>query len=142
MTQLARFVCVGASNTLVSFVAYLLLVSAAAPSAVAAAVAFAAGAANGYVLNRRWTFAARDSRRARITYACVQAAGALAASALVWLLVHETAAGRIDAYVASIPPVTLLTFLANRLWTFADQTDGPAAGVAHPARRASSSGAA
>ena len=89
--------------------------------ALAAAVAFAAGAANGYVLNRRWTFSARDSARARLGYVCVQVAGALTTSLLVWLAVHEAAAGRIAAYVVAVPPVTVLMFLANRVWTFADR---------------------
>jgi len=47
--------------------------------------------------------------------------GALTAGALVWLLVHEAGAERIAAYAAAMPPVTVSTFLANRLWTFADQ---------------------
>jgi len=116
--QFARFAVVGATNTLVSLAAYSLLVSASTPYVVAAAVAFAAGAANGYVLNRRWTFAADDSPRARVAYLCIQTAGALAASAIVWLLVHETGAERIAAYAVAIPPVTVSTFLANRLWAF------------------------
>jgi putative flippase GtrA len=119
--QFVRFTCVGATNTLVSFLAYSALLAAATPYAVAAVLAFAAGAVNGYVLNRRWTFAAADSRRARLVYVCVQAAGALTAGALVWLLVHTTAAGHVAAYAAAIPPVTVATFLANRRWAFADQ---------------------
>jgi putative flippase GtrA len=119
--QFGRFVVVGASNTAISFVAYALLVSLSTPYVLAAAVAFALGAVNGYVLNRRWTFAARDSGRARLVYAGVQTAGVLTTSLLVWLLVHEAAAGRIGAYAGAIPPVTVSMFLANRLWTFADR---------------------
>jgi putative flippase GtrA len=119
--QLARFVAVGASNTVVSFAAYALLLEISTPYVLAATVAFALGAVNGYALNRRWTFSARDSARARLVYVCVQAAGALATSLLVWLLVHEAATGRIGAYVGAIPPVTLAMFMANRLWTFADR---------------------
>jgi putative flippase GtrA len=116
--QLARYVTVGAANTAISFAAYALLIAVAVPSGAAAALAFAAGAVNGYVLNRRWTFAAADSTRARTAYVCVQAAGALASGALVWALVHEAGAGRVGAYLAAVPPVTLATFLANRFWTF------------------------
>jgi putative flippase GtrA len=119
--QLARFVLVGASNTAISFAAYALLVSVSTPYVLAAAVAFALGAVNGYALNRRWTFSARDSRRSRLVYVCVQTAGALATSLLVWLLVHEAATGRIGAYAGAIPPVALSMFLANRLWTFAER---------------------
>jgi putative flippase GtrA len=120
--QFARYLAVGAANTAISFVAYALLVSVSTPYAPAAAVAFGIGAVNGYVLNRRWTFSAADTTRARLAYVCVQAAGALATGLLVWLCVHETAAGRIGAYVLAVPPVTVLMFLANRLWTFADRS--------------------
>ncbi len=116
--QLARYVTVGAANTAISFACFALLIAVAVPSEVAAALAFAAGAVNGYMLNRRWTFAARDSTRARVAYVCVQAAGALASGALLWALVHEAGTGGIAAYVAAVPPVTLATFVANRLWTF------------------------
>ena len=40
---------------------------------------------------------------------------------LVWLAVHEAAAGRLAAYLVAVPPVTAATFLANRTWTFADR---------------------
>ncbi len=116
--QLARYLAVGATNTAVSFAAYALLVAVGIPAGAAAILAFALGAVNGYVLNRRWTFAAPDSARARVAYVCVQAVGALASGALVWTLVHGAGAGRIDAYVAAVPPVTVATFLANRRWTF------------------------
>src|SRR5436309_3402343 len=104
--QFARFVVVGAGNTAISVLAYAVLVTLSTPYVVAAAAAFAAGAVNGYVLNRRWTFAAPDSRRARVVYAGIQAAGALATSLLVWLLVHEAAAERIGAYFGAVSPVT------------------------------------
>jgi putative flippase GtrA len=119
--QFARFLAVGATNTAISFAVYALLLAVPAPYVLAAAVAFAAGAANGYILNRRWTFSARDSARARLGYVCVQAAGALTTGLLVWLAVHEAAAGRIAAYAVAVPPVTVLMFLANRVWTFADR---------------------
>jgi putative flippase GtrA len=88
---------------------------------LAAPLAFAAGALNGYILNRRWTFAARDTTRARISYVVVAGAGAVATSLLVLLLVDGLGAGRVWAYVIAIPPVTLATFAANRAWTFAER---------------------
>jgi len=87
---------------------------------VAAPLAFAVGALNGYILNRRWTFSARDTTRARVLYVLVAAAGALSTSLLVLLFVDVVGTGRVWAYVAAIPPVTLGTFVANRFWTFAD----------------------
>jgi putative flippase GtrA len=119
--QLVRFLVVGVGNTVVSFVVYRLLLAAGVWYVVAAPLGFAAGAVNGYVLNRRWTFAARDSTRARVLYVAVQAAGAVSTSLLVVLFVRVAGTGHVWAYAAAILPVTLCMFAANRLWTFAER---------------------
>jgi putative flippase GtrA len=121
--QLARFLVVGAGNTAISFVVYRLLLALGMPYVPAASLAFAAGAVNGYVFNRRWTFAARDTTRARLAYVAVQVAGALASALLVYLFVHGAGTTRVLAYALTIPPVTLGTFVANRLWTFAESDE-------------------
>ncbi len=119
--QLARFLLVGLANTALSFVVYRILLALEMPYVLAAPLAFAAGAVNGYVFNRRWTFAARDSTRARIAYLAVQGVGALSTSLLVLLFVRAAGTGKVWAYLAAIPPVTLCMFVANRLWTFAER---------------------
>ena len=134
LLQLVRFLVVGAGNTVLSFLAYTALVLAGVPYWVAGPVGFAAGAVNGYVLNRRWTFAARDSYRARARYLAVQVGGLGATTGLLWLFV---AAGtdRIAAYALTVPLVTFAMFTANRAWTFAARADGrrsPSAPAAAP----------
>jgi putative flippase GtrA len=119
LPQLARFLAVGVANTLISLAVYRGLLAAGTPYPAAAALAFAAGAVNGYALNRVWTFAARDTARARAVYVAVQVAGAGSSSLLVLLLVEGAGLGRLPAYLATLPPVTLLAFAANRRWTFA-----------------------
>jgi putative flippase GtrA len=119
--QLARFLVVGVGNTVLSFVVYRLLLAFGVWYVLAAPLAFAAGALNGYVFNRRWTFAARDSTRARVLYVAVQAIGALSTSLLVLFFVRAAGTGRVWAYLAAILPVTLSMFAANRVWTFADR---------------------
>jgi putative flippase GtrA len=121
-SQLARFLVVGVANTVLSFVVYRLLLAAGAWYVIAAPLAFAAGAINGYVFNRRWTFVAPDSVRARVLYVAVQIVGAVSTSLLVLFFVHAVGTGRVWAYLASIPPVTLCMFAANRLWTFAGRS--------------------
>jgi putative flippase GtrA len=118
--QFARFLVVGVGNTVLSFIVYRVLLAFGAWYVVAAPLAFAAGAVNGYVLNRRWTFSARDSTRARILYVAVQVTGALSTSLLVPLFV-AAGVGKVGAYLAAIPPVTVCMFVANRVWTFADR---------------------
>jgi putative flippase GtrA len=119
--QFGRFLLVGVANTVLSFVVYRLLLALETWYVIAAPVAFAVGALNGYVLNRRWTFAARDSARARFLYVAVQVAGALSTSLLVVFFVRVVDVGKVGAYLAAIPPVTVLMFVANRRWTFAER---------------------
>jgi putative flippase GtrA len=120
--QLGRFLVVGLSNTVLSFLAYRFLLAIGAWYVLAAPLAFAVGALNGYVFNRRWTFAAPDTTRARVLYVVVQAAGALSTSLLVLFFVRGLGTGRVWAYLAAIPPVTLCMFAANRWWTFGKRT--------------------
>jgi len=51
----------------------------------------------------------------------VQAAGAASTSLLVLFFVSVVGLDKVLAYIAAIPPVTVSTFMANRLWTFADR---------------------
>jgi putative flippase GtrA len=122
MRQFSRFLIVGVGNTVLSFLSYRLLLFLGTPYAVAAPLSFAVGALNGYVFNRRWTFAARDSTRARVLYVGVQAVGAASLSLLVVLMVRGAGAGQVGAYLVAIPPVTVCMFAANRLWTFGDRS--------------------
>jgi putative flippase GtrA len=116
--QFVRYVLVGAVNTALSFGVYRGLLEIGTPYLVAAPVAFAVGSLNGYVFNRRWTFAASDTGRSRVAYVIVQAAGAGTTSLLVYLFT-AAGTGHVWAYLAAIPPVTVGTFAANRWWTFA-----------------------
>jgi putative flippase GtrA len=117
--QFSRFVVVGASNTLLSFVTYIAAVRLGSPYPLAAAAGFAAGAVNGYLLNRRWTFGSDDSAGARVRYLGVQLGGLLATSTLLWAFM-DAGLGHIAGYLLAVPIVTVAMFVANRQWTFAD----------------------
>jgi putative flippase GtrA len=119
--QFIRFLIVGVANTVISFVVYRLLLVFGVWYLVAAPVAWAIGAVNGYLFNRRWTFAARDSTRARILYVLVTAAGAASSSLLVLLFAGGVGIGKVEAFLAALPLVTVSTFMANRVWTFSDR---------------------
>ncbi len=119
--QFVRYLVVGVGNTLLSFIAYRLLLAIDTPYAVAALLAFAVGALNGYIFNRRWTFAARDTTRARVLYVGLQVFGAVTTSLLVVVLVRWLSVPHGIAYLAAVPPVTVTLFVANRLWTFRER---------------------
>jgi putative flippase GtrA len=64
--QAARFIVVGALNTVVDLAAlYLLMLVPGMPEVVAKAVSYALGICNSFVLNKYWTFSAGRSERGR-----------------------------------------------------------------------------
>jgi putative flippase GtrA len=136
--QFGRFALVGGTNAGISLCVDAALLSTGLASSLAAPAAFAAGALNGYVLNRRWTFAAADSLRARLSYILVQIGGLASTVGLVSAIDRLAKPGHFTAYIAAAPPVTLAMFFANRSWTFAlpgrrtqcRRVAGPAAGEA------------
>ena len=126
--QLVRFGTVGASNTIVSFVAYAVALRLGVRYLPAGAGAFALGATNGFVLNRTWTFRHRGpALAAGWRYLVVQLVGLVVDVALLRLAVHGLGLGRLPAQVVAAVPVTLLCFALSRVWVFgASQPDAPA----------------
>jgi putative flippase GtrA len=120
--QFPRFVVVGASNTAISLITYALMIRLGLLYWVSGAAAFLLGSANGYVLNRRWTFGSPDSSDRRVKYLLLQLAGLGATTALLWLFVSSGALARIEAYALALPLVTIGIFLANRAWVFTSTT--------------------
>jgi putative flippase GtrA len=129
-SQLPRYVVVGAANTLLSAAVFAALSGVGVPSVLAAALAFLAGAANGYAWNRGWTFRARDTRAARLRYLAVQALGLAATTG--GLATLAPAVGADAGYALVLPAVTLATFAANRAWTFSSPGARAARGTPTP----------
>ena len=122
LVEFARFALVGVSNTVLSYVVYSVLVALSVPYPVAGAAGFAAGAVNGYRLNRRWTFKLAASPSLQARYVAVQLAGLGATSLLLWLLVAGSHLHRLPGYALTVPVVTVSTFAANRAWVFGRET--------------------
>ena len=118
--QELRFVLVGATNTALTLSAYALLVLGGVPSPMAGALGWALGAANGYRLNRGWTFrSALRGLTPAARYVAVQALGAGLDALGVWLAVGDGHLHRLEGEIAILPAVTLLTFALCRGWVFA-----------------------
>jgi putative flippase GtrA len=114
--RFAKFAVVGASNTILSAAVFVALTGVQVPGPPAAVAAFACGAVNGYVWNRRWTFRAAASPSARARYAAVQL-GALSVTSLAAL------GGRVF-YVVALGCVTCATFAASSRWAFGGPRSG------------------
>jgi putative flippase GtrA len=116
--QFGRFLLVGLSNTAISLAAYAVLVGVGLHYLPAGGVAFALGAVNGYFLNRHWTFGRPRASSAPLKYLVVQLGGLGLTEILLWLFASAAGAGRFVAFFATLPIVTVVTFAANRTWTF------------------------
>lgn len=120
---LPRYVLVGGSNTLISLAVYASLLSLGLGYAAAVAVAYAAGLANGYTLNRRWTFLAGSfSIDSLARYTAIQVSGLLLSVGLTSLFVERFGVPSFPALVLSWPPVIAVTFTATRFWAFGSRT--------------------
>jgi putative flippase GtrA len=134
--QLARFATVGVANTAITLGTYAVAVHAGVRYLPAGAAAYALGGANGFALNRTWTFGHRGrALPAAARYAAVTAAGILANLALLGAAV-ALGIPRIAAEVVAVAPVTLVTFALNRVWAFTSEDAPPSKPPAVVARRA------
>ncbi len=120
VVQFVKFGIVGVSNTLITFVVYTLLLKVFGVWYIAAsAIGFIAGAINGFVLNRRWTFAGHvGDAFTPLRWAVVQSGGLGINLGLLYLLVHDAGLDKLLAQAAATVVVTVSTFIVNRAWTF------------------------
>ena len=117
--RLVRYATVGVANTLLTFVTFAVLTHAGVAASFASALAFAAGAINGYALNRSWTFQARGGPGTLARYIAVQALGAACSAAGIVIVAAAITARRPLDECLVIPAVTLLTYTLSRRVVFA-----------------------
>jgi putative flippase GtrA len=114
-----RYVLVGISNTAISMVVYIALLAVGVGYVAAVVAAYLAGLANGYTLNRRWTFLAGSFSIGSLSrYTAVQGTGLLMSVGLTSLFVELLDVPEVAALMLSWPPVIAVTFTATRLWAF------------------------
>ncbi len=120
VVQFVKFGIVGISNTLITFAVYTVLLKVFGVWYIAAsAIGFIVGATNGFLLNRRWTFADHvGDAYTPVRWAVVQSGGLGLNLGLLYLLVHDAGLDELVAQALATVAVTITTFLVNRAWTF------------------------
>jgi putative flippase GtrA len=116
--RFVRFGVVGISNTVLTLVAYEILTRVGVADTAASALGFAIGAANGYLLNRSWTFHADGGTATLARYVAVQGLGALLSAAGVGLATSDLSLRKLAAECVVLPLVTLLTYTLARTVVF------------------------
>jgi putative flippase GtrA len=119
--QFVKYGLVGASNTIVQFAVYGILVTLGLHYLLALVPGYCAGALNSYLLNRRWTFRARDVAHttAGSRFAVVTGAAIAINEILLYLLVNDLGVGKIPAQAILTILILAVTFPINRWWSFA-----------------------
>ena len=132
VTQFAKFGLVGVSNTLIAYAVFTVLEEVFGVWYVAASgIGFAIGATYGFLLNRSWTFADHGAQRgAAMRWFIVQGCGLLLDLALIAAFVEGAHLNKLIAQAFATVIVTVITFFANRRWTFRAHLGG---GDADPA---------
>lgn len=120
IVQFLKFGVVGVSNTLLAFAVYALLLKVFGVWYIAASgIGFAVGAVNGFLLNRRWTFKEHvGDALTPVRWAVVQSCGLACNLGLVYLFVHDAGMDKLIGQIPATAIVVVLTFAANRSWTF------------------------
>jgi putative flippase GtrA len=113
-----RFALVGVSNTALTLIVFAALSRLGVAAPTASGLAFAAGAVNGYLLNRTWTFHARGGAGTLARYVLVQALGALLSAGGVALVTTDLNVRRLAAECIVIPVITLITYTLSRRLVF------------------------
>jgi putative flippase GtrA len=120
LVQFVKFGIVGVSNTLLAFAIYTVLLKVFGVWYLAAsAIGFVVGAVNGFLLNRRWTFAGHvGDSLTPVRWGTVQGCGLALNLGLLYVFVDGANVEKLLGQAFATAIVTVITFLVNRAWTF------------------------
>jgi putative flippase GtrA len=123
--QLVRFGLVGGVGFVINVAVYALLVhSAGADYRLANVVAWLIAVVNNFVLNRHWTFDAKDGRAhaQAIRFLLVSLLAEVFSLLLLTVLVEDVGVEKVAAQALAVMASMPLNFLGNKLWSFRAQS--------------------
>ncbi len=130
--QLVRFGLVGGVGFVVNVVVYAVLVHGAGfEYRVASVAAWLVAVLNNFVLNRHWTFDARDQGRAHhqaMRFLLVSLVAEVVSLLLLTIFVEAAHLPKVPAQALAVAGSMPLNFLGNKLWTFRSDAE-PEAGT-------------
>ncbi len=113
-----RFIVVGASNTLITYIVYNIVYSFGASPTLSNIIGYVAGIVNGYYWSSKWVFKKDRSHRSAIKFLILGIFCLALSSVLVFLLTHELHVHARVAPIISIPITMIINFWVNKVWTF------------------------
>jgi putative flippase GtrA len=119
--QLVRFGLVGGAGFIVNIAVYALFVhGVGAEYRLASVAAWLVAVVNNFILNRHWTFDAREGRAhfQAIRFLLVSLAAEIVVLLLLTLFVQEAGFEKVAAQALAVAVSMPLNFLGNKLWSF------------------------
>jgi len=119
-----RFLLVGLSNALISFIVYLVMLAllphAVGMTSLAQAIAYGAGTFWSYAWNRIWVFGSRNKViKEGGRFLVVQVSLMLISMAAIGVAADGLGTDPVRAWIMVMAVITILNFLLLRWWTFA-----------------------
>jgi putative flippase GtrA len=120
-SQFVRFCVVGASGYAVNLAVYVGLLGAGLHYAAAATASFLVAACSNFAWNRLWTFRSSGSRVVTQSLRALGVSGlSLGANQLFLGVLVAAGSGKLGGQAVAIVLVTPFSFVANKLWAFAE----------------------
>lgn len=114
-----KFSIVGLSNTLISYLVFLILFKYFNIVYLLSSVfAYFAGLLNGYFWNLSWTFKEKHSNKILLKFLVVNIISILSKLLLIYFMVENLDYNEFIAELVAMSSVIALNFLGNNFWTF------------------------
>lgn len=121
LLRAGKFAVVGVANTLVDFCVFTILAQLLGVNVYLAQVAgYSAGVVNSYVLNRSWTFRAKDRffSPALVKFLFLSAGMLLLSTGILYLCYDTAGLPKLAAKAVATGITMVVNFLVNRFWVF------------------------
>ena len=119
--QFMRFCCVGAANAAVDFCIYYIL-AWYIPIYIGRVISWAAACLFSYIVNKHWTFKAKDTGLAPLIRFVVVNLASLAIGLLLLYVYTQLGANSTIAFWLMLPFTTLVNYFGYKLWGFKDHS--------------------
>jgi putative flippase GtrA len=116
--QFVKFAIVGLANTLITFLAYTILVYLQVDYRIANVIGYVLGVINSYRLNKSWVFKVEGSYNQLLKFIMVNLITLGINTILLYMLVDKYFIDKIFAQIIVIPVTMMVNFVLNKLWTF------------------------
>ncbi|HHX60637.1 MAG TPA: GtrA family protein [Epulopiscium sp.] len=113
-----KFGIVGAINTLISLVIYMILLKFDVQYLVASTIGYLAGIFNGYICSSKFVFKKQKSMETGVKFILVYISSLAINLCLVYLLVEMLGMDKLIAQLIATGCNLIYNYLLNKVWTF------------------------